>query len=107
MYRLRSLVRASRAPNFHQAFPPFGFTFNSFLLVDESPLVVHTGMKQLFPGVKAAVERVIPIEKLRYIFASHHEADEDGSLMQWLEAAPSAQLVASSFGQVRSRDARA
>ena len=89
------------ATNSIEAFPPFGFTFNSFLLVDESPLLVHTGMKQLFPGVRAAVERVIPIEKLRFIFASHHEADEDGSLMQWLDVAPNAQLVASSFGQVR------
>lgn len=54
------------APNFYRistpvpaaGFPPFGFTFNSFLLNDEQPLLVHTGMKQLFPGVRAAVEKV-------------------------------------------------
>lgn len=86
-----------------EAFPPYGFTFCSFLVNDEHPLLVHTGMKQLFPGVKAAVERVIPIEKLRYIFSSHHEGDEDGSLLQWLEAAPKATLVAHTFGQVRER----
>lgn len=43
---------------------PGGFTFNQFLVDAEEPLLYHTGMKQLFPLVRAAVEEVMPVERL-------------------------------------------
>lgn len=69
---------------------PLGFTFNQFLIVDEQPLLFHTGPRRLFPLVKQAIASVIAIEKLRYIGFSHVEADECGALSQLLELAPSA-----------------
>jgi len=69
---------------------PTGFTFNQFLVVDDEPLLFHTGLRRLFPLVRDAVARVMPVERLRWISFSHHEADESGSLDEWLEAVPQA-----------------
>jgi flavorubredoxin len=65
-----------------------GFSFNQYLIVDDQPLLFHTGPRKLFPLVREAVASVLPIERLRYIGFSHVEADECGSLNEWLVAAP-------------------
>ena len=43
---------------------PGGFTFNQFLILDEEPLLFHTGLRGTFAAVKEAVGRVMPVEKL-------------------------------------------
>jgi flavorubredoxin len=65
-----------------------GFSFNQYLIVDDQPLLFHTGPRKLFPLVREAVASVLPIERLRYIGFSHVEADECGSLNEWLVTAP-------------------
>jgi flavorubredoxin len=67
---------------------PGGFSFNQYLIVDDQPLLFHTGPRKMFPLVREAVASVIPVERLRYVAFSHVEADECGSLNQWLAAAP-------------------
>jgi len=67
-----------------------GFSFNQYLLVDDEPLLFHTGPRALFPVVSEAMARVMPVERLRYVGLSHVEADECGSLNQWLARAPAA-----------------
>ena len=67
---------------------PGGFTFNQYLIVDDQPLIFHTGLRKMFPLVREAVASVMPVERLRYISFSHVEADECGALNQWLAAAP-------------------
>ena len=62
--------------------------FNQFLVRDDEPLLFHTGLRKMFPLVREAVATVLPVEKLRYIGFSHVEADECGSLNEWLSAAP-------------------
>ena len=74
---------------------PGGFSFNQYLVVDEMPLLFHTGPKKLFPLVRAQIETVIPVSKLRYIAFSHVESDECGSLAEFLAAAPQARPVCS------------
>jgi flavorubredoxin len=69
---------------------PGGFSFNQYLVVDDEPLVFHTGLRRMFPLVREAIERVMPIEKLRYIAFSHFESDECGALNDFLAAAPNA-----------------
>jgi flavorubredoxin len=56
-----------------------GFTFNQFLLTGDEPFLFHTGQRQRFPQVSAAVNRVTPLEKLRWISFGHLEADECGA----------------------------
>lgn len=65
-----------------------GFSFNQYLILDDEPLIFHTGLRKMFPLVLEAVASVLPVEKLRYIAFSHVEADECGSLNEWLGAAP-------------------
>jgi flavorubredoxin len=65
-----------------------GFSFNQYLIADDEPLIFHTGPRKMFPLVREAVACVLPIETLRYIAFSHVEADECGSLNEWLGAAP-------------------
>ena len=65
-----------------------GFSFNQYLVIDDEPLLFHTGLRKMFPLVCEAVASVLPVERLRYIAFSHVEADECGSLNEWLAAAP-------------------
>jgi flavorubredoxin len=72
---------------------PGGFTFNQFLVLGEEPLLFHCGPRGLFPSVSGAAARVLPLETLRWIGFGHVEADECGSMNQWLAAAPNATVV--------------
>lgn len=66
------------------------FSFNQYLIADDEPLLFHTGPRKMFALVREAVASVLPVESLRYIGLSHVEADECGSLNEWLAAAPQA-----------------
>ena len=65
---------------------PGGFSFNQFLIVDDEPLLFHTGPRRMFPLVREAVASVFSVNSLRYIGLSHVEADGCGSLNDWLAA---------------------
>ena len=64
------------------------FSFNQYLIRDDESLIFHTGPRRMFPLVREAVASVMPVEQLRYIAFSHVEADECGSLNEWLAASP-------------------
>ena len=81
---------------------PGGFSFNQYLLIDQRPLLFHTGPRKLFPLVRAQIETVLPLEQLRYIAFSHVEADECGALPEFLAAAPEAQPVCSDIAAMVS-----
>ena len=72
---------------------PTGMSFNQFLVRDEQPFLFHTGMRGLLPLVAAALERVVPVADLRWISFGHVEADECGSMNEFLAAAPGAEVV--------------
>lgn len=78
--------------------PPAGFSFNQFLVDDDQPLLFHTGPRGMFPLVSAAVTKLMPFERLRWISFSHYEADECGAMNEWLAAAPNAQIVHGELG---------
>jgi glyoxylase-like metal-dependent hydrolase (beta-lactamase superfamily II) len=82
---------------------PGGFTFNQFLVVDDAPLLFHTGPRRMFPLVREAVAHVLgSARKLRYVSFSHVEADECGSLNEWLAEAPGSEPVCGSIGAMVS-----
>ncbi len=68
----------------------FAFSFNQYLIKDDEPLLFHTGPRKMFALVREAVASVLPVESLRYVGFSHVEADECGSLNEWLAVAPQA-----------------
>jgi len=74
---------------------PGGFTFNQYLILDEQPLLFHTGPRGLFSLVSEAVAAVMPVERLRYVGLSHVEADECGALNEFLAGARAAEPVCS------------
>ena len=69
---------------------PGGFSFNQYLILDEEPLLFHTGLRKTFPLVREAIQAGMPVERLRHISFSHYEADECGALNQFLAVAPRA-----------------
>jgi len=81
---------------------PAGFSFNQFLVVDDEPVLFHTGMRRVFPLVRDAVASVMPVDGLRWISFSHLEADESGSLVEWLAAAPKAAPLCGRIGAMIS-----
>jgi flavorubredoxin len=85
IYRISTLVPEVAAPA--------GFTFNQFLVDAEEPLLFHTGPRAMFPLVSEAVGRVVPVERVRWITFGHLEADESGSMNEWLAAAPQAEVA--------------
>lgn len=82
IYRINTPIPPTVAPG--------GFSFNQYLIIDDEPLLFHTGLRRMFPLVQEAMAAVMPVEKLRYIAFSHVEADECGSLNEWLAVAPEA-----------------
>lgn len=81
---------------------PGGFTFNSYLVADEEPLLFHTGYRRLFPTTLEAIGKMIPVEKLRWIGGSHFEGDEFGALNDLLAAAPGATPFGAEVGVLTS-----
>jgi len=104
IYRINTPVQVPGGPDFN---------FNQYLVADDEPLLFHTGPRRLFPLVAEAIGRVLPLGKLRYVAFSHFEADECGSLNDFLAAAPQAVPVCSqvaamvSVNDVADRPARA
>lgn len=93
------------APNFYRIstyISEINLQFSQFLINDEEPLLFHTGMRALFPDVRDAVATVIDPAKIRWISFSHFEADECGSLNEWLQIAPAAQPACSMVGALVS-----
>lgn len=94
LYRINTPVQMEGGPG--------AFSFNQYLLVDEEPLLFHTGPRRMFPLVREAVASVLPVERLRWISFSHVEADECGSLNDWLATAPRAAPLCGSIAAMVS-----
>jgi glyoxylase-like metal-dependent hydrolase (beta-lactamase superfamily II) len=71
------------------------FQFNQFLIDDERPALIHTGMYAMYDDVREAVAEVLDPGKLEYVILLHFEADECGGMDRFLEGAPSSTLACS------------
>src|SRR5262249_10169165 len=70
--------------------PPAGFTFNQFLVLADEPLMLHTGLRKMFPLNRDAVSRIMAPDRLCWITFGHFESDEWGAMNEWLAVAPQA-----------------
>jgi len=75
--------------------PAGAFSFNQYLIVDDKPMIFHTGLRRMFPLVQEAIATILPPVRLRYTGFSHFEADECGALNEFLAIAPDAEPVCS------------
>lgn len=92
--------------------PEIDFAVNQYLLTGGEPLLFHTGMRGIFPDVKDAVAHVVPVESLRWIGFGHLEADECGSMNEWLAVADATVIQGAigcsvSIGDMAIREPRA
>src|SRR5688500_2040687 len=95
IYRINTPIQIPGGPDFN---------FNQYLVADDEPLLFHTGPRRMFPLVAEAIGKVLPLERLRYVAFSHFEADECGSLNDFLAAAPAAVPVSSQIAAMVSVD---
>jgi flavorubredoxin len=77
--------------------PEYGITFNQFLIEDDEPALVHTGIFQAFEEVHAAVGQVLDPARLRHVILGHFEADECGGMQRFVDQAPGCTLVGSNL----------
>ncbi len=73
--------------------PRSRLAFNQFFIDADEPLLYHCGPRAMFPAVSATLQKIMPVDRLRWISFSHVEADECGAMNLWLAAAPGAQVV--------------
>jgi flavorubredoxin len=71
------------------------FQFNQFLVDDERPALIHTGMYGMYEAVRDAVGEVVDPGKLGYVILLHFESDECGGMDRFLEGAPRSTLACS------------
>jgi flavorubredoxin len=72
-----------------------GFQFNQFLIDDERPALIHTGMYGFYDSIRGAISKVLDPSRLEYVILLHFEADECGGMDRFLEAAPNSALACS------------
>ena len=70
-----------RISTFH---PDYGIQINQFLINDDEPFLMHTGLKRMFQTTLGGVSSIIDPAKLRWIGFSHFESDECGALNELL-----------------------
>ena len=80
--------------------PDYGIQFNQFLVRDDEPFLMHTGLKRMFETTLAGVRSLIDPATLRWIGYSHFEPDECGALNEWMAVAPRAQALTSIVGSM-------
>jgi flavorubredoxin len=78
--------------------PQFGISINQFLIADEAPALIHTGIYSDFDGIREQIRQVLDPATLRYVVIPHFESDECGGIDRFLAEARGAQLVCSQVG---------
>ena len=79
--------------------PNTEFQFAQFVIDDDRPALIHTGMYGLYDGVRDGVAEVLDPAKLEYVILLHFEADENGGMDRFLEGAPNSTLACSALSQ--------
>lgn len=74
------------------------FQFNQFLIDDERPVLIHTGMFPMYEDVRKAVAEVLDPRRLAYVVCPHFESDECGGMGRFVAEAPEAVLACSETG---------
>src|SRR6185295_13836632 len=94
IYRINTPLRIDAIPG--------GFNISQYLIVDDEPVVFHTGYRNWFPFVSEAISKVIPLDRIRHAGYSHFEGDESGAMNNFLAVAPQAVPFASNLSTLIS-----
>ncbi len=80
--------------------PEAGLNFNQFLIEDENPTLIHTGMYPMYESVRKAVAEIMDPKRLAYVVVPHFESDECGGMGRFVEESPEAVLACSETGAI-------
>ncbi|MGE0757837.1 MAG: hypothetical protein AB7O38_12490 [Pirellulaceae bacterium] len=94
IYRINTPLRIDAIPG--------GFNISQYLIVDDEPMVFHTGWRKWFPFVSEAISRVVRLDRIRHVGYSHFEGDEAGAMSEFLAVAPHAVPFASHISVMTS-----
>ena len=75
-------------------------TFHQFLIDDEMPTLVHTGVHSEYDSIRKAIGEVLDPARLAYVVLLHFEGDECGGMDRFMAEAPQAQLVGSDMSAI-------
>ncbi len=81
-----------RIATYHE---PWRSSVNQYVVVDDEPALISTGLRERFHDTWAGVAEVLDPTRLRHIVVPHFEADECGALNDFLLRAPNASPLAS------------
>lgn len=82
--------------------PGYGvLPINTFVINGAEPILVDTGLAALRDPFMTALERVVDLANLRWIWISHTDADHLGNLTSILERAPRARVVSNFVGMAK------
>jgi flavorubredoxin len=70
-------------------------SFNQFLIDDERPALIHTGVHSSYDDIRNAIGQVLDPARLAYVVLLHFEGDECGGMERFVGEAPEASLVGS------------
>lgn len=94
IYRINTPLSIDAIPN--------GFNISQYLIVDDEPMIFHTGYRRWFPFVSEAISKVIPLDRIRHVGYSHFEGDESGAINEFLAVASHAVPFASRLSVMTS-----
>jgi flavorubredoxin len=90
IYRITTPPSADAAP----------ITFNQFLIEDELPALIHTGVHGEYDSIRQAVREVLDPARLAYVVLLHFEGDECGGMDRFMDEARGAQLIGSDMSAI-------
>jgi flavorubredoxin len=86
----------------HYPIPGMGFLpVNAFVIKGTEPVLVDTGMGIEGAEFMKALESIIDLQDLRWVWLTHDDADHTGTIQKVIEAAPKARLVANALAALR------
>lgn len=81
--------------------PDAFLTVNAFLLMAEEPVLVDTGLGQDCDALLDAVDEIVGLDNLRWVWLTHDDADHTGAIQQVLTRAPQARLATHALNAIR------
>jgi flavorubredoxin len=90
IYRISTPPGAEGAP----------ITFNQFLIDDEQPTLIHTGVHSEYDNIRTAIREVLDPARLANVVLLHFEGDECGGMERFMGEARGAQLVGSEMSAI-------
>lgn len=74
---------------------------NAYVLMAEEPVLIDTGIGVDGDDFVAAVSSLVDLQKLKWVWLTHDDADHTGSIQRIMELAPNATLVTHAFSALR------